>query len=629
MRVAVCISGQMRGFEQAAPSLVERVIRPLGADVFVHTWSDIGLSNNIHNRLLPHPMRPHLKRYANLPDFREHFPSSYARLVRDQGVVTRAALERAYGPCTAVIEDYPDDEAAFFGTYPPSSLLELQPKAKWSLPLFYKIFACNELKRRAETAAGAPYDLVVRVRPDLTIGSDFLSKNPLVPSTLFHRIRTNDPNFQIGDQLFFGDSDTVDQVAGLFPRMNDIYASIDQPIEPESVKKYWAEGLLFNYVNNCTTIATKAFRTEAFSVRSEFQLVDVPGAIPEFWEFFEGMRSDLAALPPAAAEDVARGCSRALFHHAQPLKSEDEWERAADLADIAERDGLFDTSLTRGVLAYKRQDFPEAEQRFAAALSAEPGTSLPSLWLGRSLLMQDRVDEALPLLDAAVTAPFEYDSQNPNQKRGAYFWRGRGHEAAGHWAQASDDYAVARNLGMTSADVLAHHGRVLHELGKWYAATPLLAKTLASRPKDQQTRHRLARCYAEIGLPKPIVSDLWTDSPQVLARRDPDALVHLAGASIALERLEEARRCIEAFAGAERISEAGAVSVSTLTLGMGWDAAPGIRAALADRHPGNRELQQLAGRAVAVERPADPPRTAPLGSRLRFSRATPGTGRNA
>ncbi|CAN0538743.1 unnamed protein product, partial [Ectocarpus sp. 8 AP-2014] len=37
-KIAVCISGQMRNFECHAPNVMESIVNPLKADVFIHTW---------------------------------------------------------------------------------------------------------------------------------------------------------------------------------------------------------------------------------------------------------------------------------------------------------------------------------------------------------------------------------------------------------------------------------------------------------------------------------------------------------------------------------------------------------------------------------------------------------------
>ena len=42
MRVALCLTGLLRCYREAWPSINAVLAQPLRADIFVHTWSDIG-----------------------------------------------------------------------------------------------------------------------------------------------------------------------------------------------------------------------------------------------------------------------------------------------------------------------------------------------------------------------------------------------------------------------------------------------------------------------------------------------------------------------------------------------------------------------------------------------------------
>ncbi len=308
MRVAVCVAGQLRGYTAAAPSLLERIVKPYGADVFVHTWSDRGTSNNIHNRRLPWPMRSHLKKQGDLDSFRALFPHTYADHFAAEETVTADDLRDVYGPdATVVVEDYPEDEPGFFGTYPPERLLALQPKSKWSLPLFYKIDACNRLKIAKEQADGFTYDVVIRVRPDLSIGSDFLAGRTGTSKVVHHRFHTIDPKYQVGDQLFFGDSDSMNQVTSLFERLPEIYASIPKHLEQPDVVKFWAEGLLFTHITRHTDVTPVPFRTEPYTVKSEYQLLDSGDDGIGFEEFFWSFRQDLLSSTDPGALGGGQG----------------------------------------------------------------------------------------------------------------------------------------------------------------------------------------------------------------------------------------------------------------------------------------------------------------------------------
>src|SRR5215216_1422311 len=43
MRVAICISGQLRTFESTFESLSKHILRPFNCDVFLSTWNDVGI----------------------------------------------------------------------------------------------------------------------------------------------------------------------------------------------------------------------------------------------------------------------------------------------------------------------------------------------------------------------------------------------------------------------------------------------------------------------------------------------------------------------------------------------------------------------------------------------------------
>jgi len=50
MKIALCISGQMRTYKDCYELLYENILVPLKPDVFIHTWSNSGVSNKVENR---------------------------------------------------------------------------------------------------------------------------------------------------------------------------------------------------------------------------------------------------------------------------------------------------------------------------------------------------------------------------------------------------------------------------------------------------------------------------------------------------------------------------------------------------------------------------------------------------
>lgn len=155
MRVAVCISGQMRHFRACHDAIRRYIIEPNDADVFLHTWYD------------PSGAAPDL-----------------------QGVdVSRAATRNS-----------PGDDQALLGLYQPKRHL-IEPPRHFrstgiqvpdayilrtqaclhgregtdprdhaihnSYSMFYSIFTANRLKEEYALEHGIHYDMVIRIRYDL------------------------------------------------------------------------------------------------------------------------------------------------------------------------------------------------------------------------------------------------------------------------------------------------------------------------------------------------------------------------------------------------------------------------------------------------------------------------------
>ncbi|MGR6331211.1 hypothetical protein ACU5AX_19290 [Sphingomonas sp. XXL09] len=155
LRVAICISGQLRGFRRAWPTW-----RPLLADVdatvFVDSWRKIGHGT-------PEPFRSTLpfegaefcaayKRVGTeigLEELRLRYPTLFAAL--DQGgTVDERTLQAVYRTPHVRLDDETDAAFAAFTN---------------SDKMYYKIQRCSEMMQSAD----GDFDLVVRFRPDKPI----------------------------------------------------------------------------------------------------------------------------------------------------------------------------------------------------------------------------------------------------------------------------------------------------------------------------------------------------------------------------------------------------------------------------------------------------------------------------
>ncbi len=155
IRLAVSVSGQLRGYEDALATWRRTLLANVDAEFFVHSWQAVGRSN-------AEPFR-----YV-LPFAGAEFPETYRRIALQMGyervqaryptlfnalkagaVVEADMLKSLYGTDHVVLEDDRADRFAAFSN-----------QAK----MHYKIHAAYELARNA-----GEFDLHLRIRPDLAV----------------------------------------------------------------------------------------------------------------------------------------------------------------------------------------------------------------------------------------------------------------------------------------------------------------------------------------------------------------------------------------------------------------------------------------------------------------------------
>lgn len=153
-RIALCLSGQMRTYRECYANLKRFVLDPLHPDIFVHTWRNSGCTNKM-DEILARRYNRFIRRFTAF-----EFPESE---------VTYEELEILYAPRKAVIEEFVDSYTnELAGIRVPEVLKQKEPKHyRGSLPMFYKMKQCNELRRTYEKEHDFQYDIVIRLRPDL------------------------------------------------------------------------------------------------------------------------------------------------------------------------------------------------------------------------------------------------------------------------------------------------------------------------------------------------------------------------------------------------------------------------------------------------------------------------------
>jgi tetratricopeptide (TPR) repeat protein len=162
-RVAFCISGQFRDDHLTLPRTAE-IARAEGASVFVSTWRRRGTKStgiihldqaarifgSVFAQALPAQLCADVHLNLAVPELAGKLQGTPPSVTEDQ--------VKAYFP-TAIVDI--EDENLCLDFHDPNV------HDTNSLRLLYKNWRCNELKRVAEKQQGAPFDVVVRFRPDV------------------------------------------------------------------------------------------------------------------------------------------------------------------------------------------------------------------------------------------------------------------------------------------------------------------------------------------------------------------------------------------------------------------------------------------------------------------------------
>lgn len=150
LKVAVCVSGQMRNFEDCRSSMLQYFLSPdkYDLDFFISAWEKRGAKPR------------HEGSKGNKGEF-----------------VTESLLKLAYPNVKSVeIEN-------FVKTCPPKLFNQIGILH----PMYYKIWRADKLRREYEKKSGIQYDWVVRTRPDLMFRKDSeFSFEDLSPKVLYH-----------------------------------------------------------------------------------------------------------------------------------------------------------------------------------------------------------------------------------------------------------------------------------------------------------------------------------------------------------------------------------------------------------------------------------------------------------
>jgi hypothetical protein len=189
MKIAVCITGQIRSWERIKDNIIENIIRD-NTDVFFVCDEDLSISNIEHE------------------------------IIKDEQSFYDESILEQFNSRTG------------HGT-----------SVKNGLNMFYKIMKCNHLKIKHENKHNFKYDTVVRLRTDTTF------QKPLIFLEDKDKIFTphNCVGGHVCDQFAYGSSDLMDKFCDVFPNIKK-YFDEGCIFHPETLLEYHCKKLDLNIV---------------------------------------------------------------------------------------------------------------------------------------------------------------------------------------------------------------------------------------------------------------------------------------------------------------------------------------------------------------------------------------------
>lgn len=240
MKVAICMSGQLRTYRQCYNNLIKNILKPLNADVFIQVWDKVGNS--------------HKEELENIE------------------IVNEKELKKLYNPKTLVIENQPQEASEhLFGKKVPRRLIEIEPlHYKSALSMYYQMKSCNDLALDYAKLNNFKYDVILRIRPDTMFLEQIPSKlivNVLKnPHMVYFADYAININYQVCDKFAFGGTEGMILYSGVWNHIEDYWKD---PVGNNPPFTHKVGERLLKYHVDCTTkLIAKPFYLNMFNLRN-------------------------------------------------------------------------------------------------------------------------------------------------------------------------------------------------------------------------------------------------------------------------------------------------------------------------------------------------------------------------
>ena len=224
MKIAVCMSGHFRDYDQKVDSLFNNVIKSHECDFFIHSWTNLGFSfNGLDSE--------GFKKYGfnrNSPDLDQ------------QDVINR------FHPVRYKFEVYeefePDfiEEAKYYTRLNPWD----PPTGDRLISQKKKIYLCDLLRRDYEQQNNFRYDVVIRLRPDIAFNRSI----DIAQYDLSSLHMPTEYGYNIASDIFcFGNSDLMTQYSDLYINLRHLYDTTGVKFNPHELLREYLQTNRINF----------------------------------------------------------------------------------------------------------------------------------------------------------------------------------------------------------------------------------------------------------------------------------------------------------------------------------------------------------------------------------------------
>ena len=257
MRIALCLSGQMRTYKSCYSSLMKNLINPLNPDIFIDTWSNSGISTYLNRRYNIN------KKYS---------------IVKENEIKIEE-LKSLYKTNHIHIEKFKSRYVnELNGISVPEEVKKIGPRQyQGNLPMFYKMYKCNKMKCEYEEKYNFKYDLVIRMRPDIQLKDKLPIKFFIKNKNIFFRPSANHgklPAKFCTDQFGIGNSEVMDYYSNIFKNLTEYWKN---PFgdKDELIKLGFTENEINEYPSNLNICYRLGERLMTYHMyKSNYKILD-------------------------------------------------------------------------------------------------------------------------------------------------------------------------------------------------------------------------------------------------------------------------------------------------------------------------------------------------------------------